>query len=83
VLQAERLQLHIAQLQEQLDAAALREEQIRLEAQAAAEERFDIQLQQQQLKYERHIQVRACRSAEATGRCTVSWSLKCGMLSDV
>lgn len=72
MLQAERLQLHIAQLQEQLDAAALREEQVRLEAQAAAEERFDIQLQQQQLKYERHIQVRGGWNAGTTARWRVS-----------
>jgi ferredoxin-NADP reductase len=56
-LQLDRMQQHVAQLKEQLQAATLREEQVRLEAQAAAEERCDIQLQQQQLKYERHIQV--------------------------
>lgn len=51
------MQQHVVQLQEQLQVATLREEQVRLAAQAAAEERCDIQLQQQQLKYERHIQV--------------------------
>jgi hypothetical protein len=60
-LQVERLQIQVAELQEQLqkqaDAAAVREQQARLDVQAAAEERFDIQLQQQQLKYERQIQV--------------------------
>lgn len=56
-LQVERLQQQIVQLQEQLQSAALREEQVRLEAQAAAEDRCDIQLQQQQLGYERQIQV--------------------------
>jgi hypothetical protein len=56
-LQLERMQQHVQQLQEQLQAATLREEQVRLESQAAGEERCDIQLQQQQLKYERHIQV--------------------------
>lgn len=55
--QVERLHVQVLQLQEQLDAAVLHEEQVRLEAQAAAEERFGIQLQQQQLKYERQIQV--------------------------
>lgn len=55
--QVERLQQQVAQLQDQLDAAPAREEHIRLEAQATAEERMDIQLQQQQLKYERQIQV--------------------------
>lgn len=53
----DRLHVQAVQLREQLEAAALREEQVRLEAQAAAEERFDIALQQQQLKYERQIQV--------------------------
>jgi hypothetical protein len=53
----DRLHQQVAQLHEQLEAAALREEQVRLEAHAAADERFDIQLQQQQLKYERQIQV--------------------------
>lgn len=61
-VQVDRLQLQLAelqdQLQEQAEAAALREQQARLEVQAAAEERLDIQLQQQQLKYERQIQVR-------------------------
>jgi hypothetical protein len=53
----DRLHQQVAQLHEQVEAAPLREEQVRLEAHAAAEERFDIQLQQQQLKYERQIQV--------------------------
>jgi hypothetical protein len=56
-VQVDRLHVQAVQLREQLEAAALREEQVRLEAQAAAEERFDIALQQQQLKYERQIQV--------------------------
>ena len=84
-LQVERLQIQVAELQEQLqeqaDTAAVREQQARLDVQAAAEERFDIQLQQQQLKYERQIQVCAqpCKLAAPAGgsSCALTHVCKC------
>ncbi|WIA16070.1 hypothetical protein OEZ85_012795 [Tetradesmus obliquus] len=54
--QADLLQGQIAQLQQQLQLAAVREQQVQQEAVAAAQDRLEIELRQQQLKYERQIQ---------------------------
>lgn len=56
-MQADLLQGQIAQLQQQLQLAAVREQQVQQEAVAAAQDRLEIELRQQQLKYERQIQV--------------------------
>jgi hypothetical protein len=55
-LQAERLQQEVAELQGRLVAAGQHEAQVHDEVAAAAQERADIQLQQQQLQYERQLQ---------------------------
>lgn len=57
LLQAELLHGQIGQLQQQLQLAAEHEQQVQQEAAAAAEDRLEIELRQQQLKYERQIQV--------------------------
>lgn len=55
----------MAQLQQQFQAAVEHERRVQEEVAAAAEQRLDLELRQQQLKYEGQIQVLYCSSDNA------------------